>query len=184
MPCRTSRAVAGRQSWSSGVERHSAETIEPMVRRGVLLDMAPGEPLAEDVEITPDHLERAAREQRVEVRTGDVVLLRTGWARYYPDAVRFVNGVKAPGPAIEGARWLSSRGVFAAGSDTLTFEKVPSPEMAVHVHLLVHMGIHIIEVLNLEELARDGVYEFGFVAAPLKIRGATGAPVRPLAFVS
>jgi kynurenine formamidase len=54
--------------------------------------------------------------------------------------------------------------------------------MPVHVHLLVDSGIHIIEVLNLEQLARDRVYEFVFVAAPMNIRGATGAPVRPLAF--
>jgi kynurenine formamidase len=85
-----------------------------------------------------------------------------------------------PGPEIEGARWLSKRGVFAAGSDTVAFERVPSA-MAVHVHLLVESGIHIIEALNLEELARDRIYEFVFVAAPLKIRGGTGSPIRPLA---
>jgi kynurenine formamidase len=53
--------------------------------------------------------------------------------------------------------------------------------MPVHVHLLVEKGIHIIECLNLEELATAGVSTFLFVAAPLKVRGATGAPVRPLA---
>ena len=53
-----------------------------------------------------------------------------------------------------------------------------------HVHLLVESGIHLIEVLNLEELARAQVYEFLFVAAPLNIRGATGAPIRPLAFAN
>ena len=73
--------------------------------------------------------------------------------------------------------------MFAAGSDTVAFERVPSPEMAVHVHLLVECGIHIIECLNLEEMARDGVREFGFVASPMKIEGGTGAPVRPLAMV-
>ena len=56
--------------------------------------------------------------------------------------------------------------------------------MAVHVHLLVESGIHIIENLNLEELARDGVLEFLFVATPLKIRGATGSPIRPFALVT
>jgi kynurenine formamidase len=55
--------------------------------------------------------------------------------------------------------------------------------MPVHVHLLVESGIHIVECLNLEELAADRVYEFQFIAAPMKIRGATGAPVRPLAIV-
>ena len=88
-----------------------------------------------------------------------------------------------PGPGVEGAKWLSRRGVFAAGSDTVAFEKVPDPSMPVHVHLLVESGIHIIECLNLEELAADGVSEFCFVGVPMKIRGATGAPVRPLALV-
>ena len=83
---------------------------------------------------------------------------------------------------MEAARWLSARRIFAAGSDTVAFEKLPSPAMAVHAHLLVESGIHIIEVLNLEELARDEVYEFVLVAAPMKITGATGAPMRPIAF--
>jgi kynurenine formamidase len=86
----------------------------------------------------------------------------------------------SPGPEIEAARWLSERRIFATGSDTITYEKVPS-RMPVHVHLLVESGIHIIEVLDLEELARDGVWEFSFIALPLKIRGATGSPIRPVA---
>ena len=77
-------------------------------------------------------------------------------------------------PQIEAARWLSSRGIFAAGSDTVAFERVPAAEMPVHIHLLVESGIHIIENLNLEDLARDRVFEFVFVGAPLKIRGGTG----------
>jgi len=56
--------------------------------------------------------------------------------------------------------------------------------MPVHVHLLVEHGIHIIECLNLEQLARDRVYEFIFAAAPLKIRGGTGSPIRPIAVVT
>ena len=83
---------------------------------------------------------------------------------------------------------VSDRGVaqltrdFAAGSDTVAFERVPSG-MAVHVHLLVESGIHIIEALNLEQLAADRVYEFLFIGIPMKIRGATGSPLRPLAIV-
>jgi kynurenine formamidase len=56
--------------------------------------------------------------------------------------------------------------------------------MPVHVHLLVENGIHIIECLNLEQLAQDRVYEFVFAAAPLKIRGGTGSPIRPIAIAS
>jgi kynurenine formamidase len=165
------------QSYERGVERFSADTIAPIVRRGVLLDFGD---LGEDDEITRADLDRVSA--GVEIGAGDVVLLRTGWARRFENAAEYVNGVKGPGPGLDGARWLSARGIYAAGSDTIAFEKVPASDMPVHVHLLVESGIHIIEVLNLEELARDGVREFAFIAAPLKIRGATGAPMRPLAF--
>lgn len=167
-----------------GMQALSIDTVAPVVRRGVLLDIAGLEgtaALADDFEITPVHLEEAARGVRVE--PGDVALLRTGWGSLWNDAARFVNQGRGPGPSLAGALWLSARGVFAAGADTLAFEKAPAADMPAHVHLLVERGIHIFECLNLEELARDGVREFLFVAAPLKIRGATGAPVRPLALV-
>ena len=166
------------QSYAGGIEKLSVDTIPPIVRRGVLLDIAGATILPEDFEITPAHLEAA---QTVEIRPGDVVLLRTGWATYWDDPRRYVSGVRGPGPALAAARWLSARGIFAAGSDTLAFEKVPAPGMPVHVHLLVEQGIHIMECLNLEELSAACVYEFLFIAAPLKIRGATGAPIRPIA---
>jgi kynurenine formamidase len=158
------------------------DTIAPIVRRGVLLDIAGlegADSLSPDFEITSVHLNGASK---AEVRGGDVVLLRTGWARFFGDSKRYINQTYGPGPGIEGARWLSSRDIFAAGSDTVAFERTPDPAMPVHMHLLVESGIHIIEALNLEELARDGVREFLFVAAPMNIRGATGAPLRPLAF--
>lgn len=175
--------VASVQSYGAGVEKLSIDTVPPILRRGVLLDIAGnhGGPLPEDFEILPSHMQAAAR---AEIRAGDVVLLRTGWATYFSDAAKFISQVHGPGPGIAGARWLSERGVFAAGSDTVAFEKVPDPAMPVHVHLLVESGIHIIECLNLEELATAGVGEFLFVALPLKIRGATGSPVRPVAIVA
>jgi kynurenine formamidase len=175
------------QSDAGGVREHSVDTIAPILRRGVLLDVAAQvkmDALPTDFSITPDHLEAAA--QQLEIQNGDVVLIRTGWARFWNDPARYITGgagavPSGPGPELEGARWLSSHGIFAAGSDTVAFEKVPAASMPVHVHLLVESGIHIIEALNLEELARDRIYEFVFVAAPLKIRGGTGSPIRPLA---
>jgi len=168
------------QSYVGGLQKYSVDTVAPILRRGVLIDLAANAPLAEDWEITPEQLEAACK---AEIRAGDVVLLRTGWARYFEDARKFVNETRLPGPGLAAAQWLSAKGIFAAGSDTVAFEKSPAPEMPVHVHLLVESGIHIIECLNLEELAADGVREFAFVAVPMKIRGATGAPVRPLALV-
>jgi kynurenine formamidase len=168
------------QSYTSGMARYSVDTIAPILRRAVLLDLAADGPLSADHEVSPEELAAA---QKAEIRAGDLVLLRTGWAPYYADAKRFINETRGPGPGIDGARWLSAHGIFAAGSDTVAFEKSPVPTMPVHVHLLVESGIHIIECLNLEELASAGVSEFFFIGAPLKIRGATGAPLRPLALV-
>jgi kynurenine formamidase len=176
--------AAGLQSYGSGLRQHSIDTVPPILRRGVLLDIAAVaglDVLPADFEITPAHLDTAVRVAGVEIRAGDIVLLRTGWAQYFRDPGRFIAQVNGPGPGVHGARWLSSRGIFAAGSDTVAFEKVPDVTMPVHVHLLVENGIHIIECLNLEELASAGMKEFLFIALPLKLEGATGSPVRPIA---
>ena len=168
------------QSYAGGIERLSVDAVAPIIRRGVLIDLAQDGPLAEDVTITPELL---SAHLRVEINPGDVVLLRTGWAQYWSDPAKYIREVRGPGPELAGAEWLSARGIFAAGSDTIAFEKVPARNMPVHAHLLVEKGIHIIEALNLEQLARDRVAEFLFIAAPLKIRGGTGSPVRALALV-
>ena len=174
------------QSYAGGLTVHTAEMIAPIIRRGVLLDAAGANGVLPDDEVlTAEVLRGIAAEQGTVIGTGDVVLIRTGWAQYWEDATRYINAVRGtpagPGPDLSGAQWLSSHGIFAAGSDTVAFEHVPSHDMPVHIHLLFESGIHIIEALDLEALARDRVYEFLFVAAPLKLRGGTGAPLRPLA---
>jgi kynurenine formamidase len=184
--------VESSQSIAGGFTQLSIATVEPIVRRGVMFDVAGWmkvNVLPYDFAITPEILDAMSAAQGLEVAPGDIVLLRTGWGSLWRDHRKFITGglheqATGPGPELEGARWLSSRGVFAAGSDTVAFERMPSPEMVVHAHLLVDSGIHIIECLNLEELARDQVREFGFIASPMKIEGGTGAPVRPLAIVA
>jgi len=174
---------------SAGFAKLGVDTIAPILRRGILLDIATQmklDALPTDFTITPDHLDAALKAANATIQSGDVVLLRTGWARYFTSTAQYLTGgqghvVAGPGPAIEAARWISERGVFAAGSDTIAFEKVPAARMPVHVHLLVESGIHIIEALNLEDLSRDRIHEFVFIAAPLKFRGGTGSPIRPLA---
>jgi kynurenine formamidase len=173
--------VVSVQSYGGGVRHLSIDTVEPVARRGVLLDVAAllgVDALDADTVITPEHLARV----QVDIQPGDVVLIRTGWARYFRDPVKYASALRMPGVELAGAKWLSERKPYSVGSDTLAFERMPSPKMAVHVHLLVESGIHIIENLNLEDLARDKVREFFFVGAPLKIEGGTGAPIRPMAF--
>jgi kynurenine formamidase len=182
---------APQQSPTSGVTPHSVDTIPPIVRRALLFDVAGHtemDALPHDFVITPDHLDRIAAARNIQVEAGDVVLLRTGWGQHWHDPHRYTTAglaihVAGPGPEEPAARWLSERRIFAAGSDTLAFERIPSSTMPVHIHLLVESGIHIIENLYLEELARDRITEFLLFAAPLKISGGTGSPLRPVALV-
>jgi kynurenine formamidase len=177
--------AADAQSYSSGVAHLSIDTVGPIFRRGVLLDAAAAE---QRKVLPPDHaidaacIERICSKQNISIREGDIVLFRTGWATYWDSPKDYIAEVKGPGVNESGARWLSARKIFAAGSDTIAFELVPS-EMPVHVHFLVESGIHIIEALNLEELAAQRIYEFLFAAIPLKIGGGTGSPIRPVALV-
>jgi len=99
------------------------------------------------------------------------------------------RGVRAgAGIGVESSRWLAGRRPLAVGADNLAWD-VPSfvdPELGTipgHSILLVRAGIYIIESLNLEQLARDRRHEFALVCLPLKMRGGTGSPVRPLALV-
>jgi kynurenine formamidase len=139
--------------------------------------------------ITAAELEAACVQGAISVEPGDVVLIRTGWPHsHWQDSIAFVGFMSGvPGPDEGAARWLTSKKVFLTGADTIAFEWL-APQaghslLPVHAILLVEEGIHILEVLNLEGLAQDGVREFLFVASPLKIVGATGSPVRPLALV-
>jgi kynurenine formamidase len=97
---------------------------------------------------------------------------------------------KTAGPDLSAAEWLLEKGVVATGTDTETYEVMPPPDRGspanpqpVHTKLLIENGIYLLESIYLEEIARDRVYEFLFVMLPLKIRGATGSMVDPLAMV-
>lgn len=172
------------QSYAEGMTAHSVDTIKPMIRRGVMLDVAAHEDvdaLAEDFVIDVGLVQAVSERQDTEIREGDIVLIRTGWAIYWSDSRRYINDLKQPGLDLEAAQWLSAKSVHSIGSDNIALEHLPSDTMPVHVQLLVEEGIHIIEALNLESLSESERHEFAFIAAPMKVRGGTGAPVRPLA---
>lgn len=170
---------------------HGVETIAPIICRGVLLDVAglhSTDVLPGGYGITEDDLSEAARKAGVELRPNDVALIHSGWSHNFGDANIFLgHDTGVPGPTEEAASWLAKRGVQATGAETIAYEQI-KPEIGhkllpVHRLLLVEHGIHIIEVMNLGNLAAAGIYEFVFVLAPLKIVGGTGSPVRPLAVV-
>ena len=168
------------------------ETIPLTFCRGVLLDiprLQGVEVVSPAVPITESDLAAAAENQEVEIRQGDAVLVRTGWQRHWQDPEVFLGARDgAPGPDESAARWLADRQVRMTGAETIAYEWIPPgqghAQLPAHRLLLVEAGIYIIEMMSLGELAQDEVWEFLFVLTPLKILGATGVPVRPVAVVA
>lgn len=171
----------GSRHWTRG----GPENFPNIVARGVMLDIA----ALHDVEclppsyvITPQDCDAAAEAQGVGLEKGDIVMIRTGRMRYWPDGEKYGND--APGINLETARFLCEEaGAMVIGSDNDSVEVDPSePDtfLPVHSYMFATAGAPIIESLWLEGLAADGISEIAFIGGPLKLTGATGSPMRPL----
>lgn len=171
----------------TGLTKGGIDQVAPIFCPGHLLDIAGLEGvecLDSGHAVDAAALEAAAQKCGAEPGPGDAVLIRTGWIQKFSDPSKYIAHQEgSPGLVESGARWLADRGVKYVGGDTIALEKTPSPGLPVHGILLVENGIHIMEVLNLEELAADRAAGFLFIALPLKIRGGTGSPIRPIAVV-
>lgn len=172
----------GSRHWTVG----GPDKYPPIVARGVLLDVARlhnVDALPEGYAITPDDLRASAKEQHVELRRGDVVLVRTGRMQVWPEFESYVTN--PPGLGLAGATYLCEEAeAMCIAADTLSFEVIPSEEpgfMPVHCYMLATAGAQIIEVVQMEELAAEQLYEFAFIGGPLRLTGATGSPLRPIA---
>ena len=164
-----------------------AENIPPIIARGVLIDVAAAkgvDMLADGYRVTRDDLVNAVDQQGVELRDGDVVLIRTGRMNLYENASAYM--ANPPGLGMAAARFLVEKsGAMIVGADNLSFEAFPSEVndnyVPLHTYLLAQHGVPILELVNLEGLAEDRVYEFAFIGGSLKLRGADAAPIRPIA---
>ena len=115
--------------------------------------------------------------------SGDALLFRYGWSRFWKEPAKY--DAEPPGIVLEVARWVAERKASMVGSDQSGTEVQPSPDATqaypVHQELMMKKGIYNLENLTLEELSRDGVSEFLFVFTPVRFKGATGSPGRPIA---
>lgn len=169
-----------------------AEHTPFLLTRGVLLDVAATkgvDTLPAGYGITAEDLSLTAERAEIEVHEGDVALIRTGWARHFSNPSTYLGQTDGvPGPTVDAAQWLAAAGVRTTGADTTAYEQIRPGAghsiLPVHRVLLVEAGIHIIEHLNLEEASTQGLTEFLFVMAPLRIVGGTGSPIRPVAVVA
>lgn len=164
-----------------------AENIPPIVARGVLIDVAAAkglDMLADGYRISREDLVQALRKQQLNLHTGDVVMIRTGRMQQYADAAAYMSN--PPGLGMDAARFLVEEGgAMIVGADNISFEAFPSEVetnyVPVHSYLLAEQGTPIMELIYLEQLSRDRVYEFAFIGGPLKLRGSDAAPLRPIA---
>jgi kynurenine formamidase len=174
----------------TGLRQLGIEHIKPIITRGVLVDLPAYKNvrhLAGGYEVTLADVRGALARQNIaesSIQPGDAVLFRYGWAQLWSTPAEY-NGATLPGIGVEVARWLVERKVTATGSDTSPTEVSPNPApgivIPVHQELMMKNGIFNIENMTFEELAADRAYEFLFVATPIRFKGATGSPLRPLA---
>ncbi|MFF0267008.1 cyclase family protein [Kribbella sp. NPDC004536] len=174
------------------------ETVADVIAgRGVLLDVgrAVGDPageLPDGFAITVEHLEQTIESQggTSAVGRGDIVVVRTGrLARARREGWGDYAGGPSPGLSFTTVDWLHDTELAAIATDTWGFEVRPNEfDVAfqpLHQVAIPHLGLFIGEMWDLDALAEacaaDGVYDFFLTAAPLKITGAVGSPVNPIA---
>lgn len=172
---------------AEGLTRLGVEHAGAFVTRGVLIDIARFKGVAQlqgGYEITIADLKGALQRQGTVIRPGDAVILHTGWgALWMKDNARYAG--TEPGIGVAAAQFLVDEEVTLVSADTFGVEVVPNPDASlafpVHQLLLARNGTYILENVITEELARDSAYEFAFVFAPLRLKGATGSPGNPIA---
>lgn len=174
----------------NGIEKYKNR----LVGCGVLLDVARWKKvnwLELGYGITGEDLDKCAAWEKVNIESGDFLLVRTGQMRQVKEQGKWGDyvGGDAPGLTVETAEWLYKKEIAAVASDTWSVEVRPNATHDIyqpwHKIVLPNMGLLIGEILDLEELAEDcdedKVYEFMFVAHPLLITGGAGSPVNPYA---
>ena len=171
----------------NGFTRLGVDKIGALITRGVLLDVAALKgvtTLPDTYEITVRDLQDALARQKLTLQSGDAVLIHTGWGLLWgKENVRYVKS--NPGIGVAAAEWLVAQDPMIIGSDNWSVEVAPNPDVQanqpVHQIMIVVHGVVLIENMKLDELASQQAHEFALMVQPLKIQGATGSTVAPVA---
>ncbi len=171
----------------NGFTKLGIQNVGMLMTRGVLIDIAGFkgvEMLAVNYEITVADLEGAMKKQNLSLQAGDAVIFNTGWGKLWgKDNAKYRSG--NPGIGVKAAEWLIAKDPMLLGADTAPVEVSPNPDpllaLPIHQIALVNHGVHLLENLKLDEAAAKGLAEFAFIMQPLKLQGATGSTVAPVA---
>lgn len=171
----------------NGFTKLGIENVGTLITRGVLIDIAGlkgVDMLPENYEITSTDIQQALVKQNLEIVPGDAIIIHTGFGKLWnKDNARFTR--TQPGIGANAALWLAKKDPMLVGSDNSAIEINPNPDaklsLPVHQIMLVVNGIHLLENMKLDELVKAGVNEFQLIVQPLKMQGATGSSVAPVA---
>ena len=181
------------------------DKVPPIVTTAILLDakthVGKGARMNAGEVITSQHLEAMLETQGLGERgihPGDVVYVYTGWSEHYqdPDTDKVYYRM-APGLSFDAAKYLGDKRVVAVGLDTPFIDAVADGQLAgkagppagtpsgmafpIHPYFLTQAGIHLLENIKLDELARNRVSTSCTIVLPLREKGASGSPIRPVA---
>ncbi len=170
----------------SGFKKLGVEHVGALMTRGVLIDVAGlkgVDMLPTSYVITPEDLRAALAKAGQTLEPGDAVIIRTGWSKLMgQDNQRY--GTANAGIGIAAAQWLVTQDPMLIAADNCCVEVRPSEpphSLPVHAMMLIQHGIYLAENLELEALAAAHANEFAFIVQPLKIKGATGSAIAPIA---
>ncbi len=175
-----------------GAGKCGIDKVGPLVSRGVLLDIPRSkglDALEPGYALTAADLDAAADFGKVSVRSGDILLVRTGQIQKLHGGDKMAYTFPSPGFSMQTALWLHEHEVAAVANDTIVFEVFPTEyeDLPLPVHLLhlVEMGLLQGQNWDLEALAadcaEDGQYDFLLTATPEPFVAGLGAPVAPVA---
>jgi kynurenine formamidase len=168
-----------------GAGKCGIDKAGPIVGRAVVLDLPRylgTDWLEPGYVITGDDLAACAGKNGTDCRPGDILLVRTGFLDYWRATKAPTE--RQPGIGLDAAEFVRAHDISVVGADNGTVEVVPFDGggfMTVHLRLLLELGVHLIEFLDLSELAADQITECLLVVAPMRLKGASGCPVNPIA---
>lgn len=164
-----------------GLLKNGVENVKPIITQGILIDLAGYkgvDTLPEKYEITLADVRNALAKQGLkesDIEPGDALLFNLGWWRIWPDAKTTAGSPAYAGNEV--IEWIIARKPSMVGSDA----NLDGPEAKVHGEVIMKNGIFNLELMNFGTLPANKVYKFLFVFTPLRLKGATGSPGRPLA---
>lgn len=170
----------------TGFKKLGVEHVGSLMTRGVLIDVAGlkgVDMLPNSYNVTADDLQQALKRENITLQRGDAVVIRTGWSKLMGNDNKRYSATPA-GIGIGAGLWLVGQEPMMIAGDNCCVEVRPSEpghSLPVHAMMLIQHGIYLLENLKLEELAAAHAYEFAFIVQPLKLKGATGSAIAPIA---